>query len=184
MRSRLTAIVLRPCNDFQNRQAGFSLIEVMVASLVLAIGLIGLAGLQATSMRQNQSAVMRSQASAMVYDLADRMRANVPGAMSNFYDQDMAGAAEGCGVTSGCSPQQIAQNDLAEWNAVITASLPMGRGFVCIDSTPNDGTSFDDPQCDGNGTQMSIKIWWDDDRDGVITVNDQITERFGISFQL
>lgn len=184
MRGRLSTIVLRPCNDFQSGQAGFSLIEVMVATLVLAIGLIGLAGLQAASMRQNQSAVMRSQVSAMVYDLADRMRANVPGAANNFYDQAMAGAVEGCGITSGCSPQQIAQNDLAEWNAVITATLPMGRGFVCVDSTPNDGTSFDDPQCDGNGTQTSIKIWWDDDRDGVITVTEQITERFVISFQL
>ena len=39
-------------------------------------------------------------------------------------------------------------------------------------------------QCDGNGTQMSIKIWWDDDRDGLINVTEQNTERFVISFQL
>ncbi len=55
---------------------GFTLIEVLIAMLVLAVGLLGLAGLQATSLRNNQSAYNRSQATQLAYDLADRMRAN------------------------------------------------------------------------------------------------------------
>lgn len=184
MQKTVTATVFRRSTSCLKRQAGFSLIEVMVAALVLSIGLIGLAGLQAVSLRQNQSAFMRSQVSAMVYDLADRMRANVSGATSNFYNPSMAGVTDNCSSTTGCSPQQMAQNDLAEWNAHIVTYLPMGQGFVCVDSTPIDGTDFDDPQCDGAGTQISIKIWWDDDRDGVINITETNTERFVISFQL
>ncbi|MCX7101946.1 MAG: type IV pilus modification protein PilV, partial [Methylobacter sp.] len=60
--------------------AGFTLIEVLIAMLVLAVGLLGLAGLQATSLKSNQSAYNRSQATQLAYDLADRMRANVAGA--------------------------------------------------------------------------------------------------------
>ena len=60
----------------KNKNAGFTLIEVLIAMLVLAVGLLGLAGLQATSLRNNQSAYNRSQATQLAYDLADRMRAN------------------------------------------------------------------------------------------------------------
>jgi len=168
----------------RKQQAGFSLIEVLVSGMVLSIGLIGVAGLQAMSLKNNQSAYMRTQASALAYDLADRMRSNVAGANAGFYDPAQAAATSQCGTPTGCTSQQLAENDLAEWLAVLTANLPMGAGFVCIDSTPYDGTNSGDPQCDGTGTRISVKVWWDDDRDGVITVTDVNTERLSINFQL
>ena len=168
----------------RNRQAGFSLIEVLVAALVLSIGLVGVAGLQAMSLKNNQSAYMSSQASALVYDLADRMRTNVSAANGGFYDPAQAAANAQCGTPAGCSPQEMAENDLSEWLGMLTGKLPMGSGFVCIDSTPNDGTDSADPQCDGTGTRFSIKIWWDDNRDGVINVTAANTERLSINFQL
>jgi type IV pilus assembly protein PilV len=57
------------------RHTGFTLVEVLVAVLVLAVGLIGLAGLQLASMKSNHSAYRRSQAAIAVYDLLDRIRA-------------------------------------------------------------------------------------------------------------
>lgn len=168
----------------RNRQSGFSLIEVLVAAFVLSVGLVGVAGLQAMSLKNNQSAYMRSLASAFAYDLADRMRSNVSGANAGFYDPAQAAVSAQCGTPTGCSSQEMAENDLSEWLGSLTGSLPMGSGFVCIDSTPNDGADSGDPQCDGNGTQISIKIWWDDDRDGVITVTAANTERLSINFQL
>ena len=165
-------------------QRGFTLIEVLVSSLILALGLVGVAGLQALALKSNQSAYLRSQASALAYDLADRMRTNVQGADSGFYVPGQASLHATCSSTSGCSVQQVAQNDLAEWNAALAANLPMGTGFVCIDSTPNDGTGVGNPQCDGNGTRHSVKIWWDDDRDGAISVTATNTERLSINFQL
>ncbi len=167
-----------------NRQTGFSLIEVLVAALILSIGLVGVAGLQAMSLKNNQSAYMRSQASALAYDLADRMRSNVSGARDGFFDPEQAAANAQCNTPAGCSPQEMAQNDLSEWLVMLTGILPMGSGFVCIDSTPNDGTDSGDPQCDGTGTRTSIKIWWDDNRDGAINVTTANTERLSINFQL
>jgi len=166
------------------RQRGFTLIEVLVAGLILAIGLVGVAGLQAFSLKNNQSAFMRSQATALAYDLADRMRSNVAGANGGFYDPATAALTAGCAATSGCSPAQMAQHDLAEWNNTVATYLPLGEGFVCIDSTPNDGTEAADPQCDGAGTEFAIKLWWDDDRDGEINLTADNMERFTVSLQL
>ena len=59
-----------------NKNTGFTLIEVLIAMIILAVGLLGLAGLQATSLRNNQSAYNRSVATQLAYDIADRMRAN------------------------------------------------------------------------------------------------------------
>lgn len=158
--------------------------EVLISMLLLSIGLIGLAGLQATSLANTQSAFMRSQVAALAYDLADRMRANISGAEANAYNSANMAMTATCMSTVGCPPQQLAQNDMAEWNAAISMYLPMGQGFVCIDSTPNDGTSAIDPQCDGAGTQFTIKIWWDADRDGVINLTAVNMERFTVTYQL
>jgi type IV pilus assembly protein PilV len=69
----------RPRNrarGFARRQRGVSLIEVLVAAVVLAIGLLGLAGLQLRGMQVNQGSAMRAQAVILAEDLADRMRSD------------------------------------------------------------------------------------------------------------
>lgn len=166
------------------RQRGFTMVEVLVSSLILGIGLVGVAGMQALALKNNQSAFMRSQATAMAYDLADRMRSNVTGADGGFYDPSIAARNNACVTPAGCSPADIARHDLAEWRDAVSDYLPMGEGFVCVDSTPNDGTGADNPQCDGAGTEFSIKIWWDDDRDGEISVAAGNMERFSAIVQL
>lgn len=166
------------------QQRGFTLVEVLVAALILGVGLVGVAALQALALRNNQSAFMRSQATAMAYDLADRMRSNVPGATGGFYDPATAAINNNCVTTTGCNPAQIAAHDVAEWNAAIADYLPLGQGFVCVDSTPNDGADATNPACDGSGTEITIKIWWDDDRDGVISVAGDSMERFATIVQL
>lgn len=164
-------------------QAGFTLIEVMISVLILSIGLLGLAGLQASALQTNQSAFTRSQATAFAYDLADRMRANIPGVVAGNYNPANAGLTNTCTTTGGCSVQEMAEHDLAEWNALIATYLPMGEGTVCIDSTPEDGTGVAAAACDGSGTQYAVKIWWDDNKDGTITVSATDMERLVISFQ-
>jgi type IV pilus assembly protein PilV len=170
-----------------NKNAGFTLIEVLIAMVVLAVGLLGLAGLQVTSLRNNQSAYNRSQATQLAYDLADRMRANVAGVAT--YTTGTASAIANCKNITGCSPVEMATNDLYEWNCTvvggcenntppIAATLPGGQGIVCLDSTPIDGTSAAVANCDGTGNTYAIKIWWDDDRSGVAS------QRFVTSFTL
>ena len=78
------------------RQSGVSLIEVLVSTLILAIGLVGVAGMQALALHNNQEAQMRSHASALAYDLADRMRNNVAAANAGLYDPATASASSTC----------------------------------------------------------------------------------------
>jgi type IV pilus assembly protein PilV len=60
----------------KNKQNGFTMIELLIALLILAVGLFGMASLMMTSMKSNQSAAMRSQASWLAYDIVERMRLN------------------------------------------------------------------------------------------------------------
>ncbi len=165
-------------------QSGFTLIEVLVSVLVLAIGLVGVAALQGVSLKNTQSSFMRSQATALAYDIADRMRANALSARIGLYDPGTATLVADCKSTTGCTPRDMAKHDLAEWNSAIATYLPMGQGFICIDSTPNDGASATSPACDGVGTQFAVKIWWDDNRDGSINMTPTNTERLAISIEL
>ena len=153
-----------------NTIRGFTLIEVLIAMVLLGVGLLGLASLQAYSLRNTQSAYNRSLATELAYDLADRMRANLKEARiypTNTYitiAPASAAAQTGCYSSLGCTSAQMAQNDLYEWNSLIT-TLPSSQSIVCFDSTPNDGTSLA-PMCDAVGTTYVIKIWWDDNHDG------------------
>ncbi|GLZ84049.1 type IV pilus modification protein PilV [Metapseudomonas resinovorans] len=100
------------------RENGFSLIEVLIALLVLAIGLLGMASLMLTSMKSNQSAYQRSQANWLAYDIAERMRLNRNVAITgNSYVVTTATATPsdpGC-KANGCSATNVAQLDVHEW---------------------------------------------------------------------
>ncbi len=147
------------------RHRGFGMIEVLVTMVILSIGLLGLTGLQLTSLRAAQVAQYRTQVTWLAYDMADRMRANVAGVTAGAYDNPDPVEFAVCLSIDGCTPAQMAQHDAFEWNEAIAAALPQGTGVVCLDSTPDDGTPAA-PACDGGGTTYAIKIWWDDDRDG------------------
>lgn len=150
--------------SFQN---GFTLLEVLIAVVVLSIGLLGLANLQATSLRLNQQALMRSQEAHLAYDMIDRMRANMPGVIAGAYDLPTLPTASdtNCTTNTGCTPAAMAAQDYFEWNAAIMATLSGGDGIVCLDSTPQDGADSANPDCDNTGNMFAVKLWWDNDRD-------------------
>lgn len=142
---------------------GFTLVEVLIAVLVMGIGLLGLAGLQTTGLRGTLGAAQRSEATRLAYEIADRMRANPAGVAAGAYD-NQAGTGDDC-LHGACSPTQLAGYDLAQWLATLGARLPAGAGWVCLDSTPDDGAATA-PDCDGDGSAYAIKIWWDESRTG------------------
>ncbi len=145
---------------------GTSLIEVLVSLLVLSGGLMGMAGVHAVSLRNNQAAYYRTQATTLTTDMIERMRANKTGVDNNAYD-DVAGAATAtCFTLASCTAAQMAAQDVLTWSNQVTAALPGGDSVVCLDSTGNDGTAAAQA-CDGLGSVYAIKIFWDDDRDGV-----------------
>jgi type IV pilus assembly protein PilV len=146
--------------EVQRPAPGFALIEVLVTVLVLAIGLLGLAGLQTHSLRFTQTSVQHTQAILLANEMADRMRANPAGVAAGSYTG--ASTQDDCSANP-CSPAALAGYDLAQWNAELgdAKRLTGGRGVVCLDSSPNDGTA-DDSACDGDGAFYAIKIWWNE----------------------
>src|SRR5690348_5306882 len=79
----------------RNAQAGVGLIEVLVAVLVLSIGFVGIAALQARSLSTNNSAYARSMATVASYSILDAMRADLTGAESGNYNGTVT--ANACG---------------------------------------------------------------------------------------
>ncbi len=166
-------------------QRGFTMLEVLVAIMVIAVGLLGMAALQLQAMRQGQSAYQRSVATQLAYDMSDRMRGNMVGVLANAYNRtgigtDYSVAAAACNTTAGCVAADLAKNDAYEWQQLIQTILPGGEGIVCIDSSPNDGTSGTVHGCDGalpvNPNERplhAIKIWWSDDRSEANTAGDK-----------
>lgn len=110
------------------RQSGFTLLEVLVALLVLSIGLLGLAGLMASSIRNNHSAYQRTQATWLAYDMIDRMRVNRAAAIASTEDYDIAIGTAASGSAG------LAGADVTGWKATLANALPAGDGSVDVDS--------------------------------------------------
>jgi type IV pilus assembly protein PilV len=113
--------------------AGFTLVEVLIALVVLSIGLLGIAALYLETLRANRTALYRTQAVTLAADLADRIRANrnPPGAYA---------CAAPCAPGGGGNA--IAINDLTQWVALVQAQLPEGTVSVIylndgVDNTPD-----------------------------------------------
>lgn len=130
------------------KQSGFTLLEVLVAMLVLSIGLLGLAGLMAASMRNNQSAYHSTQATWLAYDILDRIRANRAGALAGAYSGAAAlGSSATC--TAAAQTGASAADDIGGWKNMLACALPAGNGSVTV--TPAD-------------RRVRIVIQWDDSR--------------------
>ena len=109
-------------------QSGFSLIEAMVALVVVSVGMIGIAGLYGQGLSAGRTALYRTQAVNLAADMADRIRvnrlggANYGGAAANN-NCDPPGAVN-------CTPDQMAAHDLFVWTAQVQQQLPNGVGAV------------------------------------------------------
>ncbi len=140
-------------------QRGFSMIELLVAVLVMGIGVLGISGLQLVSMQNNRAALQRAEAVQLAYDVLDRIRANPIGAPVGMPYQIAVGAFPGGVIdctANNCTQAQMAAFDLGVWkctlgdhhdesdcddlrNADVIASedaqpgLPEGDGSVAID---------------------------------------------------
>ncbi|HJU40529.1 MAG TPA: type IV pilus modification protein PilV [Tahibacter sp.] len=110
------------------RVRGFSLVEVLIAVTVLAVGLLGAAALQATSLRANQSANFRSQATTLAAMMLDAMRANRPAVLRGEYYAAYAGAT--CEPSVNVATTPAAKRDLALWRQQIACALPDGKGEI------------------------------------------------------
>ena len=142
---------------YVKKQNAFTLIEILIAVLVLAIGLLGMAGLQTTGVRSNHSAYLRSQATVLANEIIDKMKANRDRDSDKF--DTLSGYETGFGDeinnspdcrSNACSESDMVLADLADWKNSLQ-TLPSGSGAISL-------------EIDQETIIAEIKIRWDDDR--------------------
>ncbi|MDZ7585443.1 MAG: type IV pilus modification protein PilV [Thiobacillus sp.] len=136
------------------RQSGFTLLEVLVAILVLSIGLLGLAGLMASSIRNNHSAQQRTQATWLAYDVIDRMRVNRPAAIASSDNYNVAFGAASVSA-------DLAGADITDWKATLSNALPAGDGAVTVDSVTREVTviiQWNDSRGTGGSNAQQLQV--------------------------
>ena len=121
------------------RAAGFSLVEVLVAMFVVAMGILALAGLLQAATRYSKMSELRSTATLLANDIADRIRANPTGGELGPGGYDITGKAfpsplapphAPCNSEAPCGPVDLARVDLADWTARVRATLPKGSTWI------------------------------------------------------
>lgn len=120
------------------KQTGSSLIEVLIAMVVLGIGILGLLALQATALKTNQLALTRTQASELASEISELMRSNRVAAEDGQYDTGLTDTVS--------SATSIAENDVKTWKSHL-AQLPVGQGSISH-----------------NGDIFTITVQWDESR--------------------
>ncbi|MGJ7579068.1 type IV pilus modification protein PilV [Variovorax sp. RHLX14] len=152
---------------------GSTLIEVLVAVLLLSIGMIGMIGLQAASLQNNREARLQSTAVRLATELAEQMRGNrgvaaLPDAATNPYLQANATAAPtktavDCFTASCANPLDVARWEIDDWLQRVFSpdgGLPAARVVVCFDQTPYDSAGLPRWACSGSGDVAQVKLGW------------------------
>lgn len=130
-------------------QRGVGMIEVLVTLVIVSVSLLGLAALQINSLRFNQQAYLRSQATYLAYDIIDRMRANETEATSGSYTviwTDDSNGSTACDDNA-CNPGAMATYDINQWLNTLKTELPKGDGIVSI-----------------VGDKVTVSVRWDQSR--------------------
>lgn len=133
------------------RQRGVGLLEVMIAILVMAIGLLGIAALQATALKNAQSAMERSQAVVQTYAILDAMRANPGIAKAGGYNYALSTT---CGVPGNGS---LENSDVTAWLQAIQKSLGADAcgGITCAGATCTVQVRWDDSRASAGATDAA-----------------------------
>jgi type IV pilus assembly protein PilV len=127
-----------------HRSAGFSLVEALVALVVLSIGMLGIAALYVESLRSGRTAVLRTQAVMLAGDMADRIRANRSG--RDAYEGAVTAVdtnnnnCKAGGTGTGCAADELARHDKAVWLGALNVALPGGTGTIDFDAGSNPPT--------------------------------------------
>lgn len=142
---------MRTFSQAMRDQRGVTLIEVMVAVFVAAIGVLGAAAMQLNALKYTESSRITSQASFIAYDIIDRIRANAEPTVLDGYDLADTSASASC---SG-----ICATDIQDFVANVQ-SLPGGEGSINVD-----------------GTAVTVSLSWSEARAG--GVDEENNERIG-----
>ena len=116
-----------------HRHEGFSLVEVLIALVIMSVGLLGIAGLYVEGMKAGRTSTFRHHAVTLAGDVADRIRANPLGGV----DYEGPGGNNNCVLGNvDCNASQMAANDIALWKAQAAEMLPNGESQHRYDQPP------------------------------------------------
>ena len=160
----------------QRRQvSGFTLIEVLVAIVVLSFGLLGMVGLQAASLQANRDARLQSTAILLARELAEMMRGNKGIAIRTSNNPYLGAFAKNAlvaptpsyclnvGSTCGSNPEDVARAQLTEWLGRVNDQLPGAQVTICADAAPFNSSGLPVWPCTtstGATDGVVIKIGW------------------------
>lgn len=129
----------------KSNQKGVTLVESLVAIVVMALGILGILGVQMRTLNDTQTGVRRAQAIRLISDLSERIKAHpdARGIASSYvinWDSTLSAPTTSCNIGSGfpatsCSGADIATHDLYQWIAGVRAALPLGDARVFISSS-------------------------------------------------
>jgi type IV pilus assembly protein PilV len=117
-------MIIHATND---RQRGFSLVEVLITLVIMSVGMLGIAGLYVQGMQAGRTSMFRHHAVTLAGDVADRIRANPTAGVAYNHLATAAGIDNSC-VDGGvdCNPAQMAANDILIWQDQADSTLPGG----------------------------------------------------------
>ena len=167
--------------SFIRRQRGITLLESMVAIVVMALGILGILGVQMRTLTDTQTSVRRAQAIRLIEDLSERMKVN-PNALGNINNYTSgwtampptAAAAKNC-ASATCSHGELAAYDLAEWKRAVERALPLGNANVFLAQ----GETVAD-----NRRQLGVMISWRENERDIATDADRAKYKDAISTSL
>lgn len=155
------------------RAIGFSLIEVMLAILVIGVAGLGAAALSLSGLRESHTSNHRAIAVELASDLLERLKTNPASLTSDYLPAGLVASTPKTGTPNaacydpeqGCDPASRAQNDLHEWASAVNDRLPGGTAVFCYSAKPAEGTPAA-PGCDKVVPPLKpplvIKFWWNE----------------------
>ncbi len=144
--------------------AGVSLLEVLISVLIMGIGMLGIAAMQATALRNSQSSVERSQAVIQSYTIMDSMRANRDSALGGSYNT----GGWMCSAPTGSS---LSATDSASWLASLRAALG---------SAADDAAVCGQVTCTASTGICVVGVRWDDSRAGGSNGSQQGSNQYSV----
>ena len=157
------------------RQTGFSLLEVLIAFIILSLGLLGAVGMQAAAMQSNKETRNQTVAASLARELADKMRGNhaiaiktttaanpylLSATLDNPSNAAFTAPTENCFTSACTTPLAVATWDMADWQNRLQNALPDPRFVVCFDKTPFNSAGVAQWACSNDGDISVLKLAW------------------------
>lgn len=174
-------------SNTRQQQTGFSLLEVLIAFIILSLGLLGAVGMQAAAMQSNKETRNQTVAASLARELADKMRGNhaiaiktaaadnpylMSATLNNISTATFTAPAENCFSTACSSPIAIATWDMADWQNRLQNALPDPKFVVCFDKTSFDADGVAQWACTNSGDISVLKLaWTNKDTKGVLQLS-------------